>query len=350
MNAAENEHPGSSLRCTDVLKVAGRTEFKQKGKNKAYECFGAAHGEKDTDWSFLLDEQHNRWHCFVCDNRDGSAWDLVAVIRGLTKYEDDPEGNEEWVKTKIGNERFAGNSSPKKFEKLVPGEVAFSIQPSLVAAFGWTGAAFVSQLHYWLSKCGMSKYGHFYQGRWWIYNSYAQWQEQFFFIGKGQLRNTVKELEGQGVVLSRMKGRQKYYSLEYKILFKLTRADHHTETKEEPDITNTFLTQILPVSENEGARKVAPLVVENYHHQEAQPVTKVSPLENRAVAAVPSNLDESRVLVLKKKYDQDMAMQGRDTGRKVSVLSDHDAEMIVAFQNTFAGQLGTFRLARRRGR
>ena len=83
---------------------------------------------------------------------------------------------------------------------------------------------FLLWLHYWLGK---SQNEH--DGRLWVYNSYEQWQEQFFFWHVNTVQRVFTSLEKQGVVLSRRLEAQdwnqrKWYTIDYQALNDLAKA------------------------------------------------------------------------------------------------------------------------------
>ena len=72
-----------------------------------------------------------------------------------------------------------------------------------IAAFGINQAIFMKRLYDWLSWA--EKKGTAYKqddGKLWIYNSYAQWQEQLPWFSTRTLRRIVEKCQGYGVLLT----------------------------------------------------------------------------------------------------------------------------------------------------
>lgn len=100
-------------------------------------------------------------------------------------------------------------------------EYCLPISPAMVAAFGYSGAMFLSQVHGWLQtaerKGDQFKYEN---GQWWTWNSYAEWTEHLYCMDVRTIKRTVSKLEKQKVLLSRKPDKHKgnhckWYSIDY---------------------------------------------------------------------------------------------------------------------------------------
>jgi hypothetical protein len=90
------------------------------------------------------------------------------------------------------------------------------ILPSLAKVIGLNEAIILQQIHYWLNP---KHNQNFFDGRYWVYNTYEQWQEQFPFWSKRTIERTISNLEKIGVVRScEGKSRVKNYTIDYEIL------------------------------------------------------------------------------------------------------------------------------------
>ncbi|MGM0410291.1 MAG: hypothetical protein ACQEQF_05950 [Bacillota bacterium] len=122
-------------------------------------------------------------------------------------------------------------------------------QPSVACKLGLNKAIVVQQLHYLLQqRQEKDKARYFHQGRWWVYNSYAQWQETFFnFWSTRTVRRIFNSLEEKDILISSNQFNQKkydktkWYTIDYQILNKVL------------DNENSQLGQ--PVSQNDQVRK-----------------------------------------------------------------------------------------------
>lgn len=102
--------------------------------------------------------------------------------------------------------------------KLLLNELPLIVLPSLAKAVGLNESIILQQIHYWLTKKL-----HFYHGKYWTYNSYEKWRDQFPFFTARQLRYAIKHLEKKGVLISgnfnkSSIDRTKWYSINYEKL------------------------------------------------------------------------------------------------------------------------------------
>jgi hypothetical protein len=114
-----------------------------------------------------------------------------------------------------------------KNNRLLIDESLLTFQPTLAAVIGLNGAIFLQQLQYWIKnaeKRGEQKY--YFEGRWWIYNSYPEWvRNNFPFWSVRTIERIVEFLEHDlHVVLSREDpelGGRKWYTIDYDQLERL---------------------------------------------------------------------------------------------------------------------------------
>ena len=101
--------------------------------------------------------------------------------------------------------------------KLLSNDSVLLSQPVLIKQFGRTGAQFLSQLHYWLTKKETLACNN--NGIHWIYNSADAWAEQLR-ISPRQVQRIVKKLTDLGVLLVEKLSVNKYnrtnhYTIDY---------------------------------------------------------------------------------------------------------------------------------------
>ena len=87
--------------------------------------------------------------------------------------------------------------------------------PSLATAIGLNEALMLQQIQYWLSRSAKEI-----EGRYWIYNTYEDWAEQFPFWSKSTIVRTIANLEGLGVIISSNFNKAKFdktkwYAIDY---------------------------------------------------------------------------------------------------------------------------------------
>lgn len=96
------------------------------------------------------------------------------------------------------------------------------VLPSLAVLLGINKAIMLQQLHFLLNtqRKAKNKYN-FIEGRWWVYNSYPEWQrEQFPWLAVSTLKRLFLELEESSIILSKQSvkhksDRRKWYSIDY---------------------------------------------------------------------------------------------------------------------------------------
>ena len=80
--------------------------------------------------------------------------------------------------------------------KLLINEPPLMVLPSLAVAIGLNEAIALQQLHYWLQTTP-----HHHDGRAWIYNSAAGWQENFPFWSESIIRRVFASLRERGLIV-----------------------------------------------------------------------------------------------------------------------------------------------------
>lgn len=133
------------------------------------------------------------------------------------------------------------------------------VNPQLARLIGLNEAIVLQQIKYWTEK--NSREGRNQRdGRFWTYNSYTEWQEQFPFWSLNTLKRTFKSLEKQTLIVSGVynkdsRDRTKWYALNY--------ASTQNESMERPKMsrplpeTNTETNNTS--SSEESAAKAFPL-------------------------------------------------------------------------------------------
>ena len=113
--------------------------------------------------------------------------------------------------------------------KLLIEEPPLQILPSLAVAIGLNEAIFLQQLHYWVRMSS-----HVHDGRRWVYNSLADWRQQFPFWSDRTLRRVIKSLEsplpgyGRALLVSTLQlnthpmDKTKWYTLDYDLVDELS--------------------------------------------------------------------------------------------------------------------------------
>lgn len=117
--------------------------------------------------------------------------------------------------------------------KLLLDEQPLVILPQLAVKVGLNEAIVLQQFHYWLEKST-----NVHDGFKWIYNTYAQWQEQFPWWSESTLRRTITKLEKTGVIIAgnynKLKiDNTKWYRIDYPLFDAMVSASAQNEQTEE---------------------------------------------------------------------------------------------------------------------
>jgi hypothetical protein len=116
--------------------------------------------------------------------------------------------------------------------KLLLDEPPLVVLPSLAVKLGLGEAIVLQQVHYWLQNAReMQREGNHFEGRWWIYNTYEEWQRTFPFWSERTIQRTILNLEEQGLLLSAQPqkhrlDRRKWYSIDYDAYCQLVEPSH----------------------------------------------------------------------------------------------------------------------------
>ncbi len=106
--------------------------------------------------------------------------------------------------------------------QLLINEPPLQILPTLAKTIGLNEAIVLQQVHYWLNP-QFNK--NFFEERYWVYNTFTQWHQQFQFWSKKTIKRTIANLEESGLLISfvtRGFKRTKYYTLDYDLLKKVS--------------------------------------------------------------------------------------------------------------------------------
>lgn len=133
--------------------------------------------------------------------------------------------------------------------KLLLDEPPLMVLPKLAEKVGLNEAIILQQIHYWLSgKSAKEK-----DGKYWIYNTYEDWQKQFPFWSVSTVRRTLNSLEKQGLIFKGNYNRAGFdktiwYSVDYELINRMSRPSVHndltsgskwTDGSGHNDLTNT---------------------------------------------------------------------------------------------------------------
>ncbi|AMX82488.1 DNA replication protein DnaD [Geobacillus subterraneus] len=118
--------------------------------------------------------------------------------------------------------------------KLLLDDEPLIILPQLAVAIGLNESIIVQQLHYWLEKSENIRDGYK-----WVYNTYADWQEQFPFWSESTIRRIITKLEKLGIIVSANFNRSKvdktkWYRIDYNQLAEWTQKTPFRQKEQPP--------------------------------------------------------------------------------------------------------------------
>ena len=119
-------------------------------------------------------------------------------------------------------------SAIKQNSAYLENERSIPLYPTLAHTFGVQCAIILQQIRYWMQtfrdaeeRQSADKRPHYHEGRWWVYNTYEQWQaDNFGFWSKRTIQRHISTLEEMGVLISaefnKSTGdRTKWYSIDF---------------------------------------------------------------------------------------------------------------------------------------
>lgn len=130
--------------------------------------------------------------------------------------------------------------------KYLLDEYPLVVLPKLAVRIGLEEAIILQQVHYWLEE-NKKTAKNFKDGKYWTYNTYEEWQEQFPFWSISTIRRKISSLETSGLLVSGnyndMKiDRTKWYTVGYDLLNTICENEQGNDGIEEncncPDRTN----------------------------------------------------------------------------------------------------------------
>ena len=136
---------------------------------------------------------------------------------------------------------------------LLLDEYPLLVDRKLAKRIGLHEAIILQQIHYWIKQNEKAR-RNYYEGAYWTFNTYREWQEQFPFWSESTVKRTINKLEKEGYLISgnfnKFKmDRTKWYRIDYKRLETPEKSDSikmtqrtgrdDTMTLEQSDPNNT---------------------------------------------------------------------------------------------------------------
>ena len=111
------------------------------------------------------------------------------------------------------------------------------ILPKLAEEIGLNKAIVLQQIHFWLTTYNRKNDAkHFADDKWWVWNTYEDWQENFPWWSTRTIQRTILDLEEDGYLISRQPlksdwDKTKHYTIDYDKLALSSTTDCHNLNK-----------------------------------------------------------------------------------------------------------------------
>lgn len=128
-------------------------------------------------------------------------------------------------------------SNPKQYgEKLLLNQSPIMVLPELAKKIGLNEAIILQQIHYWL-RGAENKNNNYFDGRYWVYNTYEEWGKQFPWWSISTIRRAFKNLEQKKLLIVGNYNKlqidnTKWYSINYEKLEGMSRPSVQNEQTE----------------------------------------------------------------------------------------------------------------------
>jgi hypothetical protein len=120
------------------------------------------------------------------------------------------------------------------------GKSFIPVDPYIANALGINAAAFLAKLHGWIEHYRETNddKDHYREGRWWVSNSYENWQEDLPWLSVGGVRKITTELRNRNIILVANFNHTGYdrtlwYTIDYEVLSALLDNRADVESKRE---------------------------------------------------------------------------------------------------------------------
>jgi len=112
--------------------------------------------------------------------------------------------------------------------KLLIDDKPVMVLPKLAVAIGLNEAVVLQQVHYWLMTYREAeKQDHYHDGKWWVYNTKAEWAENFPWWSESTIWRALTSLRDKGLLITTSEYNKKgydrtlWYTIDYKALHDL---------------------------------------------------------------------------------------------------------------------------------
>jgi len=96
--------------------------------------------------------------------------------------------------------------------KLLINEHPLIVLPTLAVKVGLNESIILQQIHYWLDPRTNKNIK---EGKYWVYNTYSQWQKQFPFLSEITIKRSIAGLEKRGLLISKNYNHNSFHKLKW---------------------------------------------------------------------------------------------------------------------------------------
>jgi len=223
--------------------------------------------------------------------------------------------------------------------RLLLDEKPLIILPELATKIGLNEAIVLQQINYWLVDSN-----HIYEGRRWVYNTYAEWQKQLPFWSINTIRRAIAKLETTNLVISgnfnKMKlDNTKWYTINFEELEKLEVqpitqdgqstcpkwADGETNLgRPIPETTTKTTSNNKPIGDND--KKSSHKQIMDYYHNKFLSIFNVKPVINggkdgSAIKKLLTTFTAEELIILLDKFFASNDTFIKNSGYTLSIFS-----------------------------
>ncbi len=187
--------------------------------------------------------------------------------------------------------KYKSSTKKQQSSYLLLDEPPLMILPQLAAQIGLNEAVILQQVNYWLRDKRIKQDRRYtFQDRFWIYNGYPDWQQQFPFWSQNTIYRTIRSLEKLGILLSRQirsSDRRKWYSIDYDKLNSISSIWRDGRPQDEGLLTEISSESDSPPPKRVRKQRISKRVLDNYVEPEYEPTA-----DELEWASVRSEIDE----------------------------------------------------------
>jgi len=123
------------------------------------------------------------------------------------------------------------------------------VNVELARILGLNESIVIQQIHYWL-EINKKKNHNYRDGKYWTYNTYPEWHEQFPFWSESTIKRIMRGLEKEGYIISTQYNKKtydktKWYTIDYEKIDLLVQEARNNRMGQNDPIDSTKMTSMI---------------------------------------------------------------------------------------------------------